>query len=193
MKSPMAIFPLPGLVLFPGTYLPLHIFEPRYRLMLEYCIESDYEIGITSLNRDNSIDLDFGWGKVIKRDQLPDGRSNIVIEGVGVAKLIGYESKTPFIIALVEKEENNIEHLEDISFRDTLKEVIYLTKTYLYKVGVEKSFIFEMDRLFYHPFPLDFIASILNISYEQKKDILLAKTSKNKAEQLLQILERINH
>ena len=35
----MAMFPLPGIVLFPGALMPLHIFEPRYRKMLADCIE----------------------------------------------------------------------------------------------------------------------------------------------------------
>lgn len=35
------VFPLPKLVMFPGTVLPLHIFEPRYRDMLRDCLETD--------------------------------------------------------------------------------------------------------------------------------------------------------
>ena len=37
----LPVFPLPGLVLFPGTQLPLHIFEPRYREMLEAALSGD--------------------------------------------------------------------------------------------------------------------------------------------------------
>ena len=40
------VFPLPGAVLLPGTHLPLHIFEPRYRAMVEDAIGGDRLIGM---------------------------------------------------------------------------------------------------------------------------------------------------
>ena len=42
----LPIFPLPSVVLFPGVFLPLHIFEPRYRLMVKRCLESSSPFGI---------------------------------------------------------------------------------------------------------------------------------------------------
>jgi len=39
------LFPL-EVVLFPGTPLPLHIFEPRYKLMIQRCLENDSEFGV---------------------------------------------------------------------------------------------------------------------------------------------------
>ncbi|HNO22701.1 MAG TPA: LON peptidase substrate-binding domain-containing protein, partial [Leptospiraceae bacterium] len=56
MIATLPIFPLSGVLLFPGTYLPLHIFEPRYRLMMDYCLENDNEIGITSYRDSNLIE-----------------------------------------------------------------------------------------------------------------------------------------
>src|SRR3546814_12656339 len=41
----IAIFPLPGAVLFPGLHLPLHIFEPRYRAMVQEVLARDRQIG----------------------------------------------------------------------------------------------------------------------------------------------------
>ncbi len=192
MISEMGIFPLPRLLLFPGAFLPLHIFEPRYRLMLEYCLESDYEIGITSISIDGQIDEEFGWGRVIRRDSLPDGRSNIIVEGMGVAKVISYQSMEPFIIAEIEKREINLEHLENPSFRAITQEILYLTKAYLYKAGVEKSFIYEIDRISTHLYPIEFITSILNISYDEKREILLFPDAMEKAKILLDILHRLN-
>lgn len=42
----IAIFPIPGCVCFPGTTVPLHVFEPRYRVMVRDCIERDMPMGI---------------------------------------------------------------------------------------------------------------------------------------------------
>jgi Lon protease-like protein len=49
-KFAVPVFPLPKLVMFPGTFLPLHIFEPRYRDMLRDCLESeDKLLAVTQL------------------------------------------------------------------------------------------------------------------------------------------------
>ena len=42
----VALFPIPECVSFPGTIFPLHVFEPRYRTMVEYCIEHDMPMGV---------------------------------------------------------------------------------------------------------------------------------------------------
>ncbi|HEV8231601.1 MAG TPA: LON peptidase substrate-binding domain-containing protein, partial [Thermoanaerobaculia bacterium] len=43
------LFPLPGVVLLPGTRLPLHIFEPRYRAMVADALAGDGAIGMAML------------------------------------------------------------------------------------------------------------------------------------------------
>ncbi|MDA9701631.1 LON peptidase substrate-binding domain-containing protein, partial [Prochlorococcus sp. AH-736-L23] len=42
----LPLFPLPGVVLFPQEVLPLHIFESRYRIMLQSVLESDSMFGV---------------------------------------------------------------------------------------------------------------------------------------------------
>lgn len=42
----IALFPIPGCVSFPGTVFPLHVFEPRYRTMVQYCIEHDMPMAV---------------------------------------------------------------------------------------------------------------------------------------------------
>ena len=130
MRSTIAIFPLPNIILFPGAFLPLHIFEPRYRLMLDYCIESDYELAITSLKAQSRIETTFGWGKIIRHEPLSDGRANILLEGMGIATLISYKSTEPFIIAEIEKIENDYSHIQTEEFKELTNELIELTKDY---------------------------------------------------------------
>ncbi len=45
-KNTISLFPLPGIVLFPGTNLPLHILEEKYKKMISRCLESDKRFGI---------------------------------------------------------------------------------------------------------------------------------------------------
>ena len=55
LPATIPIFPLPDVVLFPSVFLPLHIFEPRYRQMLAEALRSDRIIGMVLLrgNRDD--------------------------------------------------------------------------------------------------------------------------------------------
>ncbi|MEP6689095.1 MAG: LON peptidase substrate-binding domain-containing protein [Gemmatimonadales bacterium] len=79
----LPIFPLTA-VLFPGTPMPLHIFEPRYQQMLEDCLAGDRHFGITPSGRAGEAP-DPGMvgctAEVRVNQQLPDGRSNIVVFG----------------------------------------------------------------------------------------------------------------
>jgi Lon protease-like protein len=78
----IAVFPLPRVVLFPGAALPLHIFEPRYRVMLKDCLAGHRAIAIGQSAEDGAI---VGGGLIVEHTQLPDGRSNILV--VGEARL----------------------------------------------------------------------------------------------------------
>lgn len=78
------VFPLPRVVLFPQAALPLHIFEPRYRVMLQDCLATHGAIAIAHMRpdgRDPSIAEVCGGGLVVEHWPLPDGRSNIVVVG----------------------------------------------------------------------------------------------------------------
>lgn len=77
------VFPLPQVVLFPHAELPLHIFEPRYRMMLEDCLASNGVIVIAQLDRKGGgrINEYAGAGVITEHTKLPDGRSNIVVSG----------------------------------------------------------------------------------------------------------------
>lgn len=84
------LFPLPNVVFFPKTYLPLHIFEPRYRQMVKDAVSGDRVIGMVLLK--DGWEADYagrppihpvgcaGW--LVQVEPLEDGRFNIVLYGV---------------------------------------------------------------------------------------------------------------
>jgi ATP-dependent Lon protease len=188
MIDTLPIFPLPSVFLFPGTLLPLHIFEPRYRLMLDYCLENDEELGITSIKKNGEIEPVFGWGEVIKRETLPDGRSNIVLQGRGIAKLVRYKSQEPFIIANVEKRENNSNHMNSNLYLEKLEQVITLTKRHLTNLKADETFLRDLEELRKHQFPIDVITSFLDINPNIKKEILVMEDQISRAEILINFL-----
>jgi Lon protease-like protein len=81
----LSVFPLAGALLFPRMHLPLHIFEPRYRAMISDALARDRRIGMIQ-PRDSSEPpalFDIGCvGRIAEVEALPDGRYDIVLEGL---------------------------------------------------------------------------------------------------------------
>jgi uncharacterized protein len=82
------LFPLPGVVLLPGTLLPLHIFEPRYRALVGDALAGDRTIGMAMLKpgwesarEAPPVHSTGGAGEIVECEKLPDGRYNILLEG----------------------------------------------------------------------------------------------------------------
>jgi Lon protease-like protein len=104
------IFPLPNVVLFPNVFLPLHIFEPRYRQMVQDALDGDRMIGMVLLRS--------GWegdyegrppvypigcaGLITHAERLPDGRYNIVLRGLGKFRVVEEESGRSYRVARVQ-------------------------------------------------------------------------------------------
>ena len=90
LPATLPLFPLPNVVLFPGVYLPLHIFEPRYREMTADALAGDRLIGMALLKPGYEANYDgrppvypIGCaGLITHAAKLPDGRFNIVLQGV---------------------------------------------------------------------------------------------------------------
>ena len=104
------VFPLPNVVLFPNVFLPLHIFEPRYRQMVNDALSGDRIIGMALLRPGWEADYDgrpavypVGCAGVITHaERLADGRFNIVLRGMEKFRITGEESGQPYRVASVE-------------------------------------------------------------------------------------------
>jgi uncharacterized protein len=104
------IFPLPNVVLFPNVFLPLHIFEARYREMIEDSVRGDRIIGMVLLRPGWEKDYEgrpavypIGCAGVMTHsERLPDGRFNIVLRGMEKFRVVGEESGRSYRVAHVE-------------------------------------------------------------------------------------------
>jgi Lon protease-like protein len=85
----LPIFPLPDLTFFPGTLLPLHVFEARYRAMVTDAIECGRRLAVVRLRpgyegayagKPAVYDV-AGAGAIVRAERLPSGRYNIVMRG----------------------------------------------------------------------------------------------------------------
>lgn len=99
----LPIFPLPDVVLFPGRPLPLHIFEDRYRLMINTVLEGDRKFGVLLWNPTISKSVNVGCaaeiGEVVK---LKDGRMNIMTMGMQRFRIVEIVKQQPYLIGKVE-------------------------------------------------------------------------------------------
>src|SRR5262249_43583236 len=94
------IFPLPSTVLFPNVFLPLHIFEPRYRQMVNDALAGDRMTGMGLLKPGFEKDYDgkppvyhIGcMGLVTHVERLEDGRFNLILRGIEKFSIVGEEA-----------------------------------------------------------------------------------------------------
>ncbi len=85
----ISVFPLPDVVFFPETVLPLHVFEPRYRRMVADCLAGDGRLAVAMLkpgwerNYEDRPPIHeiAGAGEILQAQALPDGRFNILLDG----------------------------------------------------------------------------------------------------------------
>jgi Lon protease-like protein len=103
------MFPLPDITLFPHTVLPLHIFEARYRALINDVLARDRRLCIAQLRPGYESDYAgrpavrdvAGAGEIIKWERLPSGRFNILVRGEARVRIEGeHPSDTLYRIAV---------------------------------------------------------------------------------------------
>ena len=107
LPTTIPIFPLPNVVLFPNVFLPLHIFEPRYREMLADALAGDRIIGMTLLQPGFEADYKGAppvypvgcAGVITHSERLPDGRSNVVLRGLEKFRILNEDRSKAYRVA----------------------------------------------------------------------------------------------
>ena len=103
------IFPLQDIMLFPGASRPLHIFEPRYRDMIADAMEGDRIIGMVMLKPNTETNYDgnppiyeIGCAGILSNiEQLPDGRYNVIVQGLKRFRITGEDQRRTYRIASI--------------------------------------------------------------------------------------------
>ncbi len=119
----LPVFPLPRVVFFPGTVLPLHVFEPRYRAMMEDCVtkgpramavallqpgwESDYE-------GRPPIHAIAGAGRIVEHHRRADGRFDLLLHGLARVRLDELPPDRPYRVARATPVPDRIPQLEPV-------------------------------------------------------------------------------
>jgi uncharacterized protein len=172
----LPLFPLPNVVLFPHTRLPLHIFEPRYRQMIHDVLEGDQRFGLILLRpgweaeyQGNPPVHECGTVAIVEQAlALDDGRYNIVIQGDVRFRIVEEVMATPYRTARVVEVPEGVRKPEEIyAQREWLADV---SREYL-KYLPDQIPVPEIDSVTLESLTNALVMS-LNIDIEEKQKLL---------------------
>jgi Lon protease-like protein len=188
MKIPL--FPLPGLVLFPHIILPLHIFEDRYKEMINSCIDNHDAFGLILLREgaqeetEQTIHRVGTTAKVVEVERLDGGRLNILCQGEARFRLSRFTQKAPYWKGSVELFNDEITAVERLV---PLREQLATLYRQAFELGVRLGAVTPGElRLPDSPTDLSFMVSyILDIEPEQKQKLLELNSTERRLRELL--------
>ncbi|MEQ8754077.1 LON peptidase substrate-binding domain-containing protein [Coleofasciculus sp. G1-WW12-02] len=130
----LPLFPLPEVVLFPGRPLPLHIFEFRYRILMNTILESDRRFGVLMWDPVQGQPAAVGCCAEIihfQRLPLPDDRMKVLTLGQQRFRVLEYVREKPYRVGLVEwiEDQPSQKDLRELSksVEQLLRDVVHLS------------------------------------------------------------------
>lgn len=128
----LPLFPLPEVVLFPTRPLPLHIFEFRYRIMMNTILESDRRFGVLSIDPTTGKIADCGCcAEILHFQRLKDDRMKMLTIGQQRFRVLEYVREKPYRVGLVEwiEDKPTSENLTPLAseVETLLKDVVHLS------------------------------------------------------------------
>lgn len=191
----LPIFPLPNVVFFPRTVLPLHIFEPRYKQMVADALEGNRQIGMALLQpgwesrQDESPEVfdTGGMGLITQYKDLEEGRYNILLSGRHRYRIMEFIRETPYRVArvrLLQEVMPSSQEMNEIS-TELVRGFRELNEANT-QPGLEPDVIEKLD----FPTLVNSVCSSLNLSVYDQQQLLEMNSLKVRATTLLGILRR---
>jgi Lon protease-like protein len=191
------LFPLPNVVLFPKTPIPLYIFEERYRTMVRELIGGNKELVIALLRGGagpnystlplvNEIAC---LGKIETYEELEDGKYNIVVVGVHRVRIKREVQHHPYRMVEVERLNDTIadEHASGVLARQNHLGGLFARFTEL-ATGVKQQALDLMPQLDFESL-VNMVAMTLNLDIEQKQALLEIHDLLQRCDVLIPILQ----
>jgi Lon protease-like protein len=123
----LPIFPLPNVLLLPNMVVPLHIFEDRYKRMVNDCLQGDRLLGLFLLqpgwDAEGATPTPYdvgGMGRITRAARYPNGTMDILLSGLARVHVLRYVQQKPYLIAEIEMwpdETDDSEGLEALTRR----------------------------------------------------------------------------
>ena len=176
------LFPL-DLVLMPGAELPLHIFEPRYKVMIARCLEEKLEFGLILAANQSVATMGCTAEIVQKIREYPDGRMDILTAGRAVFHLIE-------LIEDNEYYEATVEYAVDDTFARDSEQEVQLVQLFdrchaqMFGRPSANPGDLEPEGLAYR------LAAMLPVELEKRQALLETRSERDRRELLLRWMER---
>ena len=171
MSTLLPLFPL-DLVLLPGTPLPLHIFEPRYREMISECLDLSQPFGVLRGKEQGLAEIGCTAEILTVTKKYPDGRMDIVTEGRARFEVLQLNQERAFL-------QGEVLYLQDepgAVRQEEIAEAMKLHGEIMTLAGAEPEKSMEVDegRLSFHlagslPLDLDFKQTLLGMKSEAER------------------------
>lgn len=173
--SLLALFPL-DVVLFPGAPLPLHIFEPRYKEMINECLEQKKPFGMVRVNKEALAEV--GCTAVILNvvKKYPDGRLDIAAEGKQRFEIMQLNQERSFLqgeVLYFEDEPSQVPEAD-------VKTVVQLHEQLLGILGQDGQIEGQHPSISFH------LANELPVDLDFKQALLEMKTESERVETLIE-------
>lgn len=194
------LFPLPNVVLFPRVIQPLHIFEPRYKQMVEDSLEDNRLIALCLLQPSAGIGIgspspiypDICIGQILQEERLPDGRFNLLLQGVSRAKIIKEVNDGKLYRTAEVEILHDVPHVgEENATRMRNKLVKRMTKWFTQQPSAKE----QLDRLVNSDLSLgnlcDVFSFALPLSVDMKILLLQLVNVADRASLLLEVIEQM--
>lgn len=193
----LPILPLKNTVLFPGVVIPITVGRDRSLALVKKAFATDKVIGIVTQRKkeqeDPGTDDLYTVGtvaQILKLIKMPDGSKSIVIQGKSVFQVDEYTSTDPYFIAKVSRFKNDMDMSElelDAAIRsvkETATQIVNLSPNLPSEAAI------ALNNIHSPTFLLNFIASNLNITNDEKQRILEIQPFSERMKQVMAHLQR---
>ena len=186
------IFPLPNAVFFPRTMLPLRIFEPRYRKMVEDVLEGDGRIGIVlsrSETGEGMISPIGVVGTIAEIKEREDGDYDILLNGVSRFRILRMVAEEPYRRAVVEPLREVYEERDEDA-----ESAAELIDRFRRLIGEERITRQEYAALAEAGFPtlVNSLCAAIQIDLEDKQTLLEIDNVSERAEAILAVVRQLS-
>jgi hypothetical protein len=191
----LPLFPLPQVVLFPQTFLPLHVFEPRYQELTVEVLNSHHHL-VLSLMRENPDPGTLGetapifqtgcLAEIVRAEPLTAGRWNLLVQGKDAARIIEEIPGKTFRQARIEVQPFDSSMLWPGPHRRRLMESL---QAYAASEGIESQLKELLDLPLEDMGRLNTLAMALDFEPTERQFLLESRDLPTLAERMLQLLD----
>jgi len=178
----LPLFPL-DVVLLPGTPLPLHIFEPRYREMISECLDRSQHFGVLRGKEQDLAEIGCTAEILTVTKKYPDGRMDIVTEGRARFEVLHLNQERSFLQAEV----LYLHDEPDVASQQEIAQAVKLHGEIMTLAGAEPEKSFEVDEGL-----LSFrLAGSLPLDLDFKQALLMMKSEAERLRAIISFFENI--